>query len=339
MTVLKKFYFESESDDLLACADAAVDLGLQLLIEGEIDDEDGRFRMVGTLLSGEAETGPNSIDTWWPVPDGATLDRRVLTNSEELATVLGDPRWETNLARGYWLWIRDTEDADADFYSAAATWVIEFFDKPLAPDTNVRVFLADAELDQNVETVLTPRNRFTLWVSLSNISVDLDGWLADPVDAISSIVADDMPAMVQSEPRDWWLALRESADRLREASRRGDYEGMVPRTPAEEALLSLATRPDYVEWAMDSFELHDRSEVFGQLPNSTFDGDHDEVLPELTGDTDIEMMWVDDAPHRSDPKDAINRFLGLGDYRSSEWHVPFDRAVDSFANEQDPGDQ
>ncbi|PWC03736.1 hypothetical protein [Agromyces badenianii] len=127
MTVLKKFYFESESDDLLACADAAVDLGLQLLIEGEIDDEDGRFRMVGTLLSGEAETGPNSIDTWWPVPDGATLDRRVLTNSEELATVLGDPRWETNLARGYWLWIRDTEDADADFYSAAATWVIEFF--------------------------------------------------------------------------------------------------------------------------------------------------------------------------------------------------------------------
>ncbi|WP_165906133.1 hypothetical protein [Agromyces badenianii] len=94
------------------------------------------------------------------------------------------------------------------------------FDKPLAPDTNVRVFLADAELDQNVETVLTPRNRFTLWVSLSNISVDLDGWLAGPVDAISSIVAGDMPAMVQSEPRDWWLALRESADRLREAARR-----------------------------------------------------------------------------------------------------------------------
>jgi len=55
-----------------------------------------------------------------------------------------DERWSTNRGRAYWLWIENGEHPG----SFTAEWFIEFFDAPLEPERNFRVFVpSDATED------------------------------------------------------------------------------------------------------------------------------------------------------------------------------------------------
>jgi len=47
------------------------------------------------------------------------------------------------------------------------------------------------------------------------------------------------------------------------------------------------------------------------------------VLPALTGDTDIEILWDPGLDGLDNPQDPTNQFLGMGDYRPHRWHVTF----------------
>lgn len=262
--------------------------------------------------------------TWWPKAASEQLVERLQPHPRNLAEVFSDDRWGTNLGRAYWLWIEDSERAlDDEETSATATWIIEFFDRPLSPETNFRIFLRDDDSDEETRGFLTVRNRFVLWLSLSNISVDLDGLTSDDME---SIVRDDLPAFAHEQSLDWWEKLRKSADRLCEASRLGNLSELEPRTVGEEALLALATRPGYIDWAEDSLEMSDNQLVFDSLPPSPDDGDWEEILPALTGDTDIEMMWHLHIDGIDDPANEINQQLGMGDYRPESWHSLFARA-------------
>jgi hypothetical protein len=140
------------------------------------------------------------------------------------------------------------------------------------------------------------------------------------------MVRDDMPSTTHGQPRLWWEQLRDAADRLCEAARVGDVSQLQPRTVGEEALIALAVRDDYIEWAQDSFEMAETQEVFDSLPITSDDGDWGEILPELTGDTDVEMLWQPHLDGVDDPASDINKGLGIGDYRPASWHSLFDRA-------------
>jgi len=143
-----------------------------------------------------------------------------------------------------------------------------------------------------------------------------------------SMVRDDMPSITHGQPRAWWEQLRDEADRLCEAARIGEFFELQPRTVGEEALIARAVREGYIEWARDSFEMDDNQAVFDSLPASFADCEWGEIVPELTGDTDVEMLWQPHLDGIDDPANDLNRGLGVGDYRPSAWHELFDRAKD-----------
>lgn len=174
---------------------------------------------------------------------------------------------------------------------------------------------------------LTPRNRFMLYMSLRNMSGDLDS-LAAFWDTWNSQVREDMPRLVHDQPHSWWKQMDRSNERLLEAARTGALQDLVPRTPAEEALLALAASPGYIEWAKDAMRDADLEGLFEDLPtDEDWDGDYEEILPALTGDADIKMLWKADLDGLEDPGDPTNSFLGMGDYRPQAWHRYFDRAI------------
>lgn len=326
MTVLRKSYFSDDVAELVIQAKAAMDLGLQVVIENTVNEE-GDLDFKATLLSGEQQVPPGGVSGWWAPPQSQNLLERSHPHPQNLTSALSDSRWETRLGRAYWLWIED-DDARDEVVTATATWVVEFFEGPLSPDTNFRIFVEEDGLDDASRGYLTVRNRFLLWLSLWNIAADLDGMLSMKTVSMEmdSMVRDDLPNSVGEQPRPWWEAMRESADRLCEAARQGAVSDLEPRTVAEEALIALATRSDYVEWAMEGLEMDDRQHIFDSLPRSPEDGEWEEILPELTGDTDIEMLWQHSLDGIADPNDPTNKHLGMGDYRPVSWHVLFDRA-------------
>lgn len=320
MTLLRESFFSDDVTELVMQANAAVDLGLQFVIENSID-EDGGLDFTAKLLSGDQQVAPQDMSGWWAPPQSHPLLERFHPHPQDLIAAFSDSRWETHVGRAYWMWIED--DNRGGVSSATATWVVEFFDLRLSPDTNFRVFLEEDGLDEESRGYLTVRNRFLLWLSLWNIAVDLDGMLSMEID---SMVRDDLPRSVGEQPRAWWEAMRESADRLCDAARRGAVSDLEPRTVAEEALIALATRSDYVEWAIDGLDMDDRRQVFDSLPHSPEDGEWGEILPDLTGDTDIEMLWQHSLDGIANPDDPTNKYLGMGDYRPESWHELFDRA-------------
>jgi hypothetical protein len=222
------------------------------------------------------------------------------------------------------LWVRDQEENRDDFV-ATASWIVEFFDAPLNPEQNFLVFMPNG-LDELDRGFLTARTRFLLWLSLGNMAADLDGLVSESWGVGESIVKDDMPRMVQDQSREWWESMRVSAERLCEAARRGEIEELEPRTPAEEALIYLATQVEYVAWARDTLEMDGRKNAFEALPASSDDEEWGEILPQLTGDVDIEMLWHNELVGRAAPDDEMNRYLGLGDYRPEALHELFDHA-------------
>ncbi|WP_283569737.1 hypothetical protein [Rhodococcus qingshengii] len=174
--------------------------------------------------------------------------------------------------------------------------------------------------------VFTIRTRFLLWISLCDMCADLESLTSDWPEW-ESTVKKDMPMMVQSQPCEWWREMFKSAERLCSAARLGRWNELVPRTPAEEALISLATRTEYVEAARDSIDMMGLAGQDESLPASEEDEIWDEILGALTGDVDIEIVWSAESFHRTDPDDDVNRYLGMGDYRPEAWHRLFDRAV------------
>lgn len=325
---LRKTYFSPASSDIHVFAEAAMDIGLAIHIENGID-EDGHLEVVGTLFSDDAEVEHGQIDSWWPIPEGCTIAERVLPSMDEIRDALNDPRWEIYRARAYWLWVKDEcrdDDVDDDYGSATAEWVVEFFDQVLSPDLERWVFVTDDSFGEDDRGFLTARTRLLLWLSLGNIAGDLEMLVAD-WEGWDSQVRDDMPAFTRDQPREWWAQMCRSAYRLCEAARCGELDELEPRTAAEEALISLATRAGYIDWARDSVADRGLEGVYNKLPVTADDEVWEEILGQLTGDTDIEMLWSSRLAHQADPTDSMNRFLGMGDYRPKAWHRLFDRAV------------
>lgn len=111
------------------------------------------------------------------------------------------------------------------------------------------------------------------------------------------------------------------------SARRGAIDELVPRTPAEEALIYLATRPGYVGAARDHIDLFNLGQIFDALPVAEDDEKWEEVLGDLTSDVDIERFWMSNSQGQEDPANPINRYLGMGDYRPQAWHRLFERAI------------
>lgn len=317
-------YFRPASADVYDFAEAVLDVGLAVRFENRAD-ETGQVDVVGTLSWEDVEVGPSDPKEWWPVPEGWTLQERLQPSSREIEGLLLDPRWWTYRARAYWVWVRDTEGAldDLESWSSDLQWVVEFFDEPVEELPDFLLFSAESDGSVDADDVLTPRTRMVLWMSLQNIFVDLDGKLSD-WEGMESMVIEDMPSLVQNQPREWWAQLRGSANRLCEAARAGHVADLEPRTVAEEALIALAMRSDYVDWATDMIESRGLRGIYRSLSHSPEDGYYDEVLPHLTGDTDVEALWVLDSPG---PERAFGEMLVESGYAADHWHRLFERVV------------
>lgn len=326
MQTLQHLRFGFSTRDLATAASAAYDLGLQFMVRNVLGNH-GIAEFEGCIMDRDREIDREKAASWWAAPEGMRLLERLTPSPDELADVLQDERWDTQVARAYWLYTRDQTPADADredSWEATAEWFVEFWDAPLEPDRNIYVFVPD-DLSEEERGVITPRTRFLLWQALHNITVDLDGMLDEPGNEIT-IVKDDLPAIVQDQPREWWVKLFESAERLCEAARRAKLEELVPRTPAEEALIYLASTDGYVGWARDNLLTSTYQEQYDRLPHCEDDDLWEEVLGDLTRDIDIELMWNADLAHIGDPSNFTNQFLRMGDYRPQAWHELFFRA-------------
>lgn len=326
--IVAEVYYGREASDALDDAHAAQALDLGFVVVNHVDE--GIPEFVGYTLSGSCEVNPTAPEDWWPFPEGAALLHRRRSDDEGLEDILSDPRWETHTARLYSVWIRDRDvsGGDADGLGAEHQWIADFFDAPLEPVSNQLLFIASEDWEGDFgDSYVTERNRFLVWLALRDMAADLDSLTSD-WGAWESMVRDDMPAAIQSQSREWWRQLYRSAARLSEAFRRGDYGDMRPRTPAEEALLFLATRDDYVGLARD--ELRFQASLQQQhrgLPTHEDDGAFDEILGELAGDTDVEIAWDPDFLALADPDGHVNRSLGMGDYRPDAWHRWFAREI------------
>ena len=200
---------------------------------------------------------------------------------------------------------------------------------------------ADQFVSSDADTwPLTPRTRFVLWLALADVAAAIDFDLSAARDGTAStaeiavdedsMVLHDFPVPAHAQPREWWEQVLRAAERLAEAARTGpDAE---PRTPAEEVVLCIATELGWSEALFDDLAMEDRHFArlraqFDALDERDDDFDWPEVLPALTGDTDVEQLWVHEFDGIADPDNAINQALGIGDYRPQSWHRLFDRHV------------
>lgn len=318
--VIREFWTSLRAPDITEAADAAVTLGLQLLITNKLDDDLG-VELHARLLSADRESTTRE-GTWWPLPDGRSVIGRVSATTN-FAELFDDPRWETNHARAFWGWVADDETMHT------ATWTVEFLDTPLEPDRNFRIFVtADEGSDDEELGVMSPRNRFVLWLALSEIAADLDGAVAlPPWDPERCLTCAGMPQITRGQPIEWWRRMGISATELEEAARTGDLARLEPQTIAEEALIALATRRAWIDMAFDRIEDEGYRDAYEALPHGGMDGEFREILPELTGDTDIELLWTPRFDGIEDPSELANTILGIGDYRPTAWHEPFNRAT------------
>jgi len=139
----------------------------------------------------------------------------------------------------------------------------------------------------------------------------------------------DFPVITRTQTTDWWRAVAKAAWRMSG----GIATGLEwsPRTPAEEAVVHVAT----TFWVpMVDDMLNDDPDVVPEyrlLPPDPEDFEWPEVLPSLAGDADIEQLWWAESDGIEDPANEINQAIGMGDYRPQNWH----RLFDSFV--PDPG--
>lgn len=315
--VVKK-YFAGSADQMADEMRCAITLGLQFLVTNE--DQDGTIEINAALYAEDVEVPYSSAPHWLPAPEGAALLERIYPREDQLESVLSDPRWETFESRAYWLWVQDEVEPD----SADAQVVVEHFDRVINQSDTLAEFVVEDDGDPETRGPLTPRNRYDLYVALAAIMFDLDLLLQD-WDGVESIVRGDVPLTARNQPREWWAKMQDSACRLAEAARTGALDDLEPRTVAEEVLISLATRPDYVEWGLETAPTASTTWASYMLPrDDVWDGQHREILPHLVGDGDVEMLWNRGLDGIDDPSDPTNLFLRIGDYRAKSWHEPFD---------------
>lgn len=259
-----------------------------------------------------------------PAPErGKVVQRR---QEEDLEEAVSDARWWTHHSRLYGLTIPEGEG------SSRWVWFTEYTDELLDQPAEHLLFPA-GPADQEPHTVLTARNRFGLWMSLSCISDDLEK-LATGKAGKGLWLSRRLPAQIQHQPREWWRDLARSAARLTEAAHSGDVGQMVPRTVGEEALLHMAVMDEGIQAAHERAVSLGLAGVFDTLPEHEFDDEWGEILPELTGDADVEMLWMDLADVAG-PEHLVNSLLGIGDLRPEAWHQLFDRAVERLPDPTD----
>lgn len=316
-------HYFSDPAELVEFLDSSTNLGLAAIVTNSSDAEN-RNEYIATLLNGDI-TAPHGRRANWIAPiDGLTMLKQYFPSEDDLVDAFRAGAWSTYVSRCYWLWIQDEDDSD----SMTLEYVMEHYDALINPEATYLDFKRD---DHHADAgPVTPRNRFMLWSALDNICTDLDGALAFDPSLDMSQVRDDLPALVRAQPREWWAQLFKSAKRLSDAARLGKHNELVPRTVAEEALLHLATSDEYIEWARDMAEMRGTDLLFEKLPvDDDWDGDYEELLPSLTGDADIEFLWMASQDGIEDPSSPMNNYLGMGDYRPSAWHRLFDRAIRS----------
>lgn len=209
---------------------------------------------------------------------------------------------------------------------------------------------------------LTPRTRFALWLSMKEVVRALN---SDVIGVLSGTEVEEtdvmwqMPVAVAAQPLPWWGQLLRSGYRLVDAIAHGDRDAMEPRTPGEEAFVYLA-----IEWAPEEMEqatvlngnrdgrlvwqaAHGAGtwQLYESLPSAEDlplpadipederadlagtleDFDWPEILPDLTGDADIELAFNPAADGITDPANPINQYLAIGDYSLPAWNIPFAR--------------
>lgn len=345
LTVVRSLHSLSPGgEDLHRHATAAYDSSMQVLIDNYVDDFGEGIGCRLRLLSGDMEIRKGSRESAWPAAGESVAECRMF-GPNELEEVLEDPRWLSNRARAHWFWVAEMDEADSDGDVLEAVWVVEYFDEEV-PD--------DPEQDEPEESQqfvvgdwnpwpMTPRTRFVLWRSLVHVLAMLEDGLGSWPESAARPQDDfmaDFPVLVRTQPRNWWVAMRESCSRLVEATRTG--RSWNPQTPAEEALIYIACRDGWVLSARNDIDETgslrrqlnkipegmewDTSE---QMPDDdTDDGpdyDWDEVPAALAGDIDIEMLWMPELDGIENPDDQKNAEMGVGDYRPQSWHHRFDR--------------
>ncbi|UPK73166.1 hypothetical protein MU582_11980 [Nocardioidaceae bacterium SCSIO 66511] len=181
---------------------------------------------------------------------------------------------------------------------------------------------------------LTPRTRFVMWVALGHVAMAIDSDLADvrggreQVETVAgdpqSMILNDFPLVTRGQSLAWWTETMKAADRMEEAMRTGD--DLAPRTPAEEAVVHMAEGRGWKDAALDAISddatLSARLE---SLPNRSDDYEWGEILADITGDGDIEQLWMHRLDGAENPADPVNQMLGVGDYRPEAWHRVFER--------------
>lgn len=344
MTLLREqFELTPGGDDLATTVSAAYDLSLQALLDN-YRNSDGEVRCRVRLLSGEAEVTRGSVVSTWPTGDGTIPTERHLVGPADFGPMLKDPRWRTHRVRSHWVWLT-VQSEDSESYVGEATWIVEFFDQEV-PDDLALDDPADWELfvEGNWNPwPMTARTRFVLWNSLielqAMLELGLSQWDEGNARPQDDDFMQDYPAIVRSQPHEWWNSMLEACVRLIEAMRTGEHWN--PRTPAEEALIHVACQDGWLSAAEEIIESRpvlrrqlaglpkrDGSEPNGQEEDDAEAGpdfDWDEVPGALAGDEDIALLWMPEVDGVGDPEDPINRAAGIGDYRAASWHQPFDR--------------
>ncbi|OJV60321.1 MAG: hypothetical protein BGO38_01285 [Cellulomonas sp. 73-145] len=294
---------------------SAITLGLMLVVTNQASDGEVEFR--SALYDQDVEVPYSPAPQWLPVPDGMALVDRSYPTEEELSAAFADPRWTTLHSRAFWVWVQEEGHPD----SASVEIVVEHFDRALDVREAFRQFQVDDDGDPESRGPLTVRNRFDLYCTLLAMTADLDTLVSDWKHSPDSVVRDDMPLVVHDQPRKWWAEVAASTDRLLEASRTGSLVELEPRSVAEEVLLALATRTSYVAWGHDTAELVGVYPPVETLPRDVeWDGRHEEILPHLVGDVDVEMLWDRRLDGIGDPSDTVNVILRIGDLRPAAWH-------------------
>lgn len=200
------------------------------------------------------------------------------------------------------------------------------------PKPGMQQFVVQDDTDEdNYFWPMTNRNRYAVWYALGSIGDALNHLIEDPDDPSLNYIRNDMPRITRSQPMPWWRQFQQEVYVLADAIAKGFY--MAPRNIAQEAALKMASQDGYIDRTVLE---HDDPE-FIALPEHADDFTHDdyilgEILPALTGDTDVEMLWNQSLDGISDPDDEVNQKIGMGDYGPKQWFVPF-----SESNEAKPG--
>lgn len=170
-----------------------------------------------------------------------------------------------------------------------------------------------------------------------------------------------LPVAVADQPLPWWGQLLRSGYRLVDALSHGDREAIEPRTPGEEAFVYLAiewapeemdhatflngNREGRLAWqaahGAGTWQLYESLPSAEELPlpddwdlseeertgvaDTLKDFDWPNILPDLTGDADIELAFNPAADGITDPANPINQSLAIGDYSLQSWNTPFPR--------------